>query len=433
EFTALIKHLGVRNVQEVLHLQGSYTCRGPTTPEVLHLQGSYTSRGPTPPEALHLQRSYTSRDPTPPGALHLQGPYTSRGPPPPEALHLQRPYTSRGPTPPGVLHLQGSYTSRGPTPPGALHLQGSYTSRGPTPPEVLHLQGPYTSRGPTPPGALHLQGPSTSIGPPPPEALHLQGSYTSRGPTPPGALHLHGSYTSFGYPTRPGHKVLKDFNLRIPPGRTVAIVGQSGGGKSTVAVLLERFYDPSQGEVRLDGVDIRTLDPSWLRREVIGFINQEPVLFGTSIMENIRFGKPDASDSEVYAAAKQANADLFIRSFPEGYNTVLGERGVTLSGGQKQRVAIARALVKDPSILILDEATSALDSESERAVQLALDRATCGRTVLVIAHRLSTIAGADLIVVLSEGRVAEAGTHTELLRAGGLYAELIHRQAKETH
>ncbi|KAM8967219.1 mitochondrial potassium channel ATP-binding subunit [Pelodytes ibericus] len=236
---------------------------------------------------------------------------------------------------------------------------------------------------------------------------------------------------TFSYPTRPGHEVLKSFDLHVPAGKTVAIVGQSGGGKSTVAALLERFYDPCRGVVQLDGVDIRTLDPSWLRGEVIGFINQEPVLFGTSIMENIRFGRPEATDAEVYEAAKQANADDFICAFPESYNTILGERGVTLSGGQKQRVAIARALLKDPCILILDEATSALDSEAERAVQLALDQASSGRTVLVIAHRLSTIADADIIVVLSKGRVVESGNHRELLKKGGLYAQLIQRQNQE--
>lgn len=236
---------------------------------------------------------------------------------------------------------------------------------------------------------------------------------------------------SFSYPTRPGHNVLKNFNLDLPPCKTVAIVGHSGGGKSTVAALLERFYDPCCGVVTLDGHDIRTLDPSWLRRNVIGFINQEPVLFGTSIMENIRFGNPDVTDDKVYAAAKQANAHNFICSFPDGYKTVVGERGVTLSGGQKQRIAIARALIKNPSILILDEATSALDAESERVVQEALDRATSGRTVLIIAHRLSTIQGADVICVLSNGMVKEAGTHTELLKKGGLYAELIRRQRTE--
>ncbi|XP_054846963.1 mitochondrial potassium channel ATP-binding subunit [Eublepharis macularius] len=235
----------------------------------------------------------------------------------------------------------------------------------------------------------------------------------------------------FSYPTRPGYHVLRDFCLSIPSNKTVAIVGQSGGGKSTVAALLERFYNPTRGTIFLDGHDISTLDPSWLRGEVIGFINQEPVLFSTSIMENIRFGKPGAPDAEVYAAARLANADSFIRSFPEGYNTVVGERGVTLSGGQKQRVAIARALIKNPTVLILDEATSALDAESEHAVQEALDRAVAGRTVLVIAHRLSTVQAADLIVVLAKGCVVEAGSHAQLLRQGGLYAELIRRQTKE--
>uniref|UniRef100_A0A670KCY4 Mitochondrial potassium channel ATP-binding subunit n=1 Tax=Podarcis muralis TaxID=64176 RepID=A0A670KCY4_PODMU len=233
------------------------------------------------------------------------------------------------------------------------------------------------------------------------------------------------------YPTRLGAKVLQNFSLTIPANKTVAIVGPSGGGKSTVAALLERFYEPTEGAIFLDGRDICTLDPTWLRGEIIGFINQEPVLFSTSIMENIRFGKPCASDAEIYAAARLANADEFIRSFPDGYNTVVGERGVTLSGGQKQRVAIARALIKNPKVLILDEATSALDAESEHVVQEALDRAVAGRTVLVIAHRLSTVKDADLIVVLSKGHVAESGTHMDLLRKGGIYAELIRRQTKD--
>ncbi|KAJ8337440.1 hypothetical protein SKAU_G00386600 [Synaphobranchus kaupii] len=236
---------------------------------------------------------------------------------------------------------------------------------------------------------------------------------------------------SFSYPTRPGHQILKNFSLTLPPCKTVAIVGESGGGKSTVAALLERFYDPGAGVVMLDGLDIRTLDPSWLRGKVIGFINQEPVLFGTSVMENIRFGKPEATDAEVIDAAKQANAHRFITAFPDGYNTVVGERGATLSGGQKQRIAIARALIKNPSILVLDEATSALDAESERVVQEALDRATTGRTVLIIAHRLSTIKGADLICVISNGRITEAGTHLDLLNKGGMYADLIQRQRTE--
>ncbi|NWV96447.1 ABCB8 protein, partial [Machaerirhynchus nigripectus] len=233
---------------------------------------------------------------------------------------------------------------------------------------------------------------------------------------------------SFSYPTRPGYPVLQDFSLTLPPCQTVAIVGPSGGGKSTVAALLERFYEPTAGTITLDGHDIASLDPSWLRGQVIGFISQEPVLFGTTIMENIRFGKPGASDAEVYEAARLANADGFIRSFPEGYDTIVGERGTALSGGQKQRIAIARALLKDPAVLILDEATSALDAQAERAVQEALDRAATGRTVLLIAHRLSTIRGAHLIAVLAHGRVAEAGTHEELVRRGGVYAELIRQQ-----
>ncbi|GAB5568933.1 mitochondrial potassium channel ATP-binding subunit isoform X1 [Prionailurus iriomotensis] len=244
--------------------------------------------------------------------------------------------------------------------------------------------------------------------------------------------HLRGAVTfhnvCFSYPCRPGFQVLEDFSLTLPPGKIVALVGQSGGGKTTVASLLERFYDPTAGVVTLDGRDLRTLDPSWLRGQVIGFISQ-PVLFGTTIMENIRFGKLGASDEEVYAAAREANAHEFITSFPEGYNTVVGERGATLSGGQKQRLAIARALIKQPTVLILDEATSALDSESERVVQEALDRASTGRTVLVIAHRLSTVRGAHHIVVMAHGQVCEVGTHEELLKKGGLYAELIRRQA----
>ncbi|XP_007126717.2 mitochondrial potassium channel ATP-binding subunit isoform X4 [Physeter macrocephalus] len=245
--------------------------------------------------------------------------------------------------------------------------------------------------------------------------------------------HLRGAITfhnvSFSYPCRPGLQVLRDFTLTLPPGKIVALVGQSGGGKTTVASLLERFYDPTAGMVTLDGQDLRALDPSWLRGQVIGFISQEPVLFGTTVMENIRFGKPGASDEEVYAAAREANAHEFITSFPEGYNTVVGERGATLSGGQKQRLALARALIKQPSVLILDEATSALDSESERLVQEALDRASAGRTVLVIAHRLSTVRGAHQIVVMAHGRVCEVGTHEELLKKGRLYSELIRRQA----
>ncbi|XP_071852655.1 mitochondrial potassium channel ATP-binding subunit-like isoform X2 [Apostichopus japonicus] len=237
----------------------------------------------------------------------------------------------------------------------------------------------------------------------------------------------------FSYPTRPEQKILDGFSLSLPRGQVVAICGPSGAGKSTVAALLERFYDVSEGSITVDGVSIKDLDPSWLRGQTIGYINQEPTLFATSVMENIRYGKAGASDVEVMEAAAAASAHEFIIEFPEGYQTVLGERGVTVSGGQKQRIAIARALLKDPSILILDEATSALDAESERLVQSALDRLSKGRTVLVIAHRLSTIRNAHVIAVLHEGKVQEIGSHDELVKKKGLYAELVKRQAEEHH
>ncbi|KAI9311811.1 P-loop containing nucleoside triphosphate hydrolase protein [Dichotomocladium elegans] len=206
----------------------------------------------------------------------------------------------------------------------------------------------------------------------------------------------------FAYPSRPHHRVLHDFSLDICQGTTIALCGHSGSGKSTIASLLERFYEPLSGTVYVDGYDLSTLDPSWLRQK-IGFINQEPILFATSILENIRYGKPDATMDEVREAARQANADMFIESFPDGYDTIVGERGAALSGGQKQRIAIARAILKDPKILILDEATSALDTHSEKIVQDALEKVMRGRTVLIIAHRLSTIRAADMIVVM--GRV----------------------------
>lgn len=233
---------------------------------------------------------------------------------------------------------------------------------------------------------------------------------------------------TFAYPSRSQQVVLEEFSLTLPPGKVTALCGLSGGGKSTVASLLERFYEPNLGCILLDDEDISKLDPSWLRRDVIGFIKQEPVLFASSVLENIRYGRPEATDEEVRAAAKLANADEFIRSFPEGYSTVVGERGVAVSGGQKQRIAIARALLKNPRVLILDEATSALDAHSERLVQEALDRASQGRTVLVIAHRLSTIQGADQIAVLHRGQLREVGSHAELVAKRGLYAELIRRQ-----
>eukprot|EP00094_Tigriopus_californicus_P007430 TCALIF_07153-PA protein Name:"Similar to abcb8 ATP-binding cassette sub-family B member 8, mitochondrial (Danio rerio)" AED:0.08 eAED:0.08 QI:0/0/0/1/1/1/5/0/596 len=232
----------------------------------------------------------------------------------------------------------------------------------------------------------------------------------------------------FQYPTRPTQRVLDQFSLRIPGGKMVALVGSSGGGKSTVAALLERFYDCNEGVITVDGVDIRKLNPKWLRGRAIGYINQEPVLFATSVLENIRYGRPSATDFEVMEAARAANAHNFIQGFPDQYDTVLGERGVTVSGGQKQRIAIARALLKNPTILVLDEATSALDAESEKVVQEAIDQVAQGRTVLVIAHRLSTIQKADAIAVVDQGRIVELGTHDSLKKAGGIYAKLIRQQ-----
>ncbi|CAN8004520.1 unnamed protein product, partial [Ixodes hexagonus] len=233
-------------------------------------------------------------------------------------------------------------------------------------------------------------------------------------------------HVSFAYSSRPNESVIDDVTLKLPGGKIVAICGPSGSGKSTIAALLERFYDVSEGVITLDGHDIKDLDPSWLRRKVIGYIRQEPVLFATSIMENIRYGNPDATDEEVYEAARQANAHDFITSFPRQYDTVLGERGVTISGGQKQRIAIARALVKNPHVLILDEATSALDANSERVVQATLDKrvSVSGRTVLVIAHRLSTIRNADIIAVLLDGNIVEIGDHKSLSRLKGVYWKL---------
>ncbi|XP_048507795.1 mitochondrial potassium channel ATP-binding subunit isoform X2 [Athalia rosae] len=236
---------------------------------------------------------------------------------------------------------------------------------------------------------------------------------------------------TFEYPTRPNKSVLKNFNLKIPAGKTVAIVGSSGNGKTTVAALLERLYDVDEGSIEIDGTDIRSLNSSYLRGGVLGYINQEPILFATTIMENIRYGMHGATDLEVIAAAREANADQFIRNFPDGYNTLVGERGTQLSGGQKQRVAIARALLKNPSILILDEATSALDYESERIVQRALESAAKGRTVLVIAHRLSTVKNADIIVVLQNGVIIEMGKHEELTAKKGAYYHLVSQQEKQ--
>ncbi|XP_074276332.1 ABC transporter B family member 1 [Silene latifolia] len=233
----------------------------------------------------------------------------------------------------------------------------------------------------------------------------------------------------FSYPSRPDIKILSNFSLTVPAGKTIALVGSSGSGKSTVVSLIERFYDPTEGQLLLDGHDIKTLKLKWLRQQ-IGLVSQEPALFATTIKENILLGRPDASLVEVEEAARVANAHSFIIKLPDGYDTQVGERGLQLSGGQKQRIAIGRAMLKNPAILLLDEATSALDSESEKLVQEALDRFMIGRTTLVIAHRLSTIRKADLVAVLQQGSVTEIGTHDELMAKGenSVYSKLIRMQ-----
>ncbi|KFQ98266.1 Multidrug resistance protein 1, partial [Nipponia nippon] len=233
----------------------------------------------------------------------------------------------------------------------------------------------------------------------------------------------------FNYPSRPDVKILKGLNLKVQTGKTIALVGASGCGKSTTVQLLQRFYDPVQGEITLDGQDIRTLNVKWLR-ENIGIVSQEPVLFATTIAENIRYGREDISDAEIEQAAKEANAFDFISRLPDKFNTMVGERGAQLSGGQKQRIAIARALARNPKILLLDEATSALDTQSESIVQAALDKARTGRTTIVIAHRLSTIRTADTIAGFEKGIVVEQGTHSELMLQKGVYYSLVMQQVR---
>lgn len=232
---------------------------------------------------------------------------------------------------------------------------------------------------------------------------------------------------SFSYPTRPDELVLREVSFTVAPGHRLALVGPSGSGKSTIASLLSRFYEPQAGEIKIDGRSIRTYEPNALRRQ-IGLVAQEPILFSGTIEENVLYGDESASREQVVEALRSANAWDFVQGFPDGIDTIVGERGVRLSGGQKQRIAIARALLKDPRLLILDEATSALDVESESLVQKALERLMENRTTVVIAHRLSTIATADQVLVIDGGQIVEQGTHTELMKRGASYSRMVDLQ-----
>jgi ATP-binding cassette, subfamily B, bacterial len=247
-----------------------------------------------------------------------------------------------------------------------------------------------------------------------------------------GGAALNLAHLQFSYPSRPETAALDHVSLDVRPGETVAVVGPSGAGKTTLFQLLLRFYDPQSGAIRLDGVDIRDLDLHVLR-DAIGIVPQDTVIFSANALENIRYGRADATDAEVIAAAKLAAAHEFIERLPQGYESYLGERGVRLSGGQRQRIAIARALLKNPPLLLLDEATSALDAESERLVQRALEAAMVGRTTLIIAHRLATVQRADRIIVMEDGRIVETGTHASLVALGGIYANLAALQFHNVH